>query len=342
MSADSVPPKSGEPEERDKERDGTLRAVSRTLRAIFLHNAALKFVSLVLAITLFILVNTNKEAIIGVNVGVSYELPEDRVLVSERVDQVRLAIKGSWRRIKRFDERELDRIHVDLTNMRSGPYSFSDEAIHLPEGLTLLSINPTTIPVAFERRVQKTVPVTVPTSGAPARGYKAKRILAKPSRITIRGAESAVRSIESVSTRELSLEGRDESFTEVMRLETPQTTPRGLVEIADNGLVEVEAEMVEEMSTHTLSGVEVQVIAGPGFNASAEDRFETEPRTVDVVLHGPLLVVESFQEGLVAYVTAHAEDQGGRTREAAVQIANVPEGVGVEIKPDEVVLRSVR
>jgi YbbR domain-containing protein len=338
MSPDSAP----QPTAEGEDRSNALRVIGSWLRGAFLHNAALKFVSLVLAVTLFILVNTNKEAIIGVNVGISYELPEDRVLVSERMDQVRLTIKGPWRRIERFDERELDRIHVDLTNMRSGPYTFSEDAIKLPDGLALLSINPTTIPIAFERRVQKTVPVTVPMVGEPARGYKVARILAKPSRVTIRGAESAVRAIENVATRELSIEGRTESFSEVLRLETPRTTPRGLVEIADNGLVEVGVELAEEMSTRRVHGIPVQIIAGPGFTASFKGRFSTDPAIVDVVLHGPLLVIESFQEELVAYVTVHAEDMSGKPRQASVQIANVPDGVGIEIKPDDVMLRDLR
>lgn len=325
-----------------QDKQGVLRWIGAWLRGAFVQNAALKFVSLVLAVTLFILVNTNKEAIIGVNVGVSYELPEDRVLVSERIDQLRLTLKGPWRRVERFDERELDRVHVDLSNMRSGPYTFSEDAIKLPEGLALLSINPATIPISFERRVQKTVPVTVPTAGEPARGYKVARILAKPSLLTIRGAESAVRAIESVATRELSLERRTESFSEVVQLETPRTTPRGLVDIVDDKLVEVEVELVAEMSQRQVHGIPVQIIAGPGLTAPLKDRFVSEPPTVDVVLHGPLLVIESFQEELVAYVTVHTEDLSGKSREAAVQIANVPEGVGIEINPQKISLRSVR
>jgi diadenylate cyclase len=49
---------------------------------------ALKFVALVLSITLFILVNTDKDITINVSVGVSYVMPEDRVLVSRPVDEV--------------------------------------------------------------------------------------------------------------------------------------------------------------------------------------------------------------------------------------------------------------
>lgn len=324
-------------------RDGKWAALRRTLRHAVFHNLLLKLVSLVLALALFFLVNTDRDAIIGVNVDVQYELPEDRVLVSDPVSQVRLSIRGPWRRIKRFDEREIGRVQVDLTNMQNGPYTFPEDAVDLPEDLALLAIDPPTINVAFEPRVQKTVPVKVTTVGAPARGYKVARIAPKPSQVTIRGAESRVATTEAVATRELRLSGRTESFTEVLPLEPPRNQPRSLVEIADRTPIEVEVIVVPEMSTRTFTGVPVTIAAGEGVGASVVERYVTEPAAVDVVLHGPLLTIESIEaKDIVAQVTLHDDDTPGRPQQATVQLATVPEGVGTELKPATVTLRVSR
>jgi YbbR domain-containing protein len=324
-----------------EQRDGALGTLGSGLRQAFFHNPLLKIVSLVLAVALFFLVNTDRDAIIGVNVDVSYQLPENRVLVSEPVHQVRLSIRGPWRRIKRFDEREIGGITLDLTNMRSGPYTFAEDSVDLPEDLTLLSINPPTINLAFEPRLQKTVPVKAHVVGEPARGYEVQQVSPKPSQVTIRGAQSRVHDTEVVLTRELRLDGRGESFTEVLPLEPPRTEPRGLIEIADRTPVEVEVTLAPEMGTRVLAGVPVEIVAGEGVAAAVGERFTTEPATVDVVLHGPLLVIEDFDGQVTAQVTVHQEDSPARPRPADVQLRDVPAGVGTEIKPGTVTLRGL-
>jgi YbbR domain-containing protein len=325
----------------DGERDGAWTAVRSKLRQALFQNPLLKLVSLVLAVALFFLVNTDRDAIIGVNVSVSYQLPENRMLVSEPVHQVRLSIRGPWRRIKRFDEREIGNITLDVTNMRSGPYTFNEDNIDLPEDLTLLSINPPTIEIAFEPRAEKTVPVQVNVVGAPARGYEVQRVSPKPSQVTIRGAQTRVDDTVAVMTRELRLDGRSESFTEVLPLEPPRTEPRGLVEIADRTPVEVEVTLAPEMGTRIISGVPVEIVAGEGVSPAVGERFTTEPAAVDVVLHGPLLMIESFDGQVVAQVTVHEEDSPARSRSATVQLRDLPAGVGTELKPSTVTLRGL-
>ncbi|ACY16053.1 CdaR family protein [Haliangium ochraceum] len=325
-----------------EERKASWDDVRQGLRQMFTRNPLLKLVSLVLALSLFFLVNTDRDAIIGVNVDVSYQLPENRVLVSQPVDQVRLSIRGPWRRIKRFDEREIDRILVDLTNVQDGPFTFPEDEVVLPEDLTLLSINPPTINVAFEPRVQKTVPVEVATQGEPARGYEVQRILPKPSQVTIRGAETRVRETNRVHTRELRLDGRTDSFTEVLPLEPPRTEPRSLIEIADRVPIEVEVILAPEMGTRTIEDVPVRIVAGEGVSEAVEERFATDPATVDIVLHGPLLEIESFSGEVTAVVSVHAEDGTARPRSADIQVRNVPAGVGTEVKPPAVTLQGAR
>src|ERR1044071_512869 len=96
---------------------GNLR---RWIHSALFDNVGLKFLSMVLAVTVFLLVNTDKDREITARVGVSYTLPEDRVLVSGRVDEVRVTLKGSWRRLRKFDERQVDRINLDLRRVSTG------------------------------------------------------------------------------------------------------------------------------------------------------------------------------------------------------------------------------
>ncbi len=315
------------------------RRLMQWLNRLFLHNGLLKLVSLVLAIALFFMVNTNKDVIIGVNIGVSYELPRDRIMISKRVDRVGLTLKGSPNRIRRFDERELDRIVVDLTDGSSGLHTFSKDQVRLPDGLTLLSINPPTIDIVFEPMAEKTVPVIVRTAGDPARGYQVAQITPNPPQVAIRGAQSVVRLVDKVPTRELRLDDRKSSFTVSIPIELPRNTQGG-IEVVDRQSIEISVRIIEQPATRTVRNVPVQVVAGE--REPTPGRYVTDPSTVDVVLHGPLLTIEALEGELLAEVRLYAEDAAGRARQAAVQVANVPAGVGIEVKPALVTLRPIR
>src|SRR5689334_17706877 len=106
-------------------------AVSRWLHGALFENVGLKALSLILAITVFLLVNTDRDREITARVGVAYTLPDDRVLVSERLDEVRVTIKGRWQRLRKFDERSLDRITLDLRRQPSGDVPITADMLEL-------------------------------------------------------------------------------------------------------------------------------------------------------------------------------------------------------------------
>src|SRR5215470_4681507 len=124
-------------------------AVRRWLRSAMFDNLGLKFLSMVLAVTVFLLVSTDKDREMTIAVGVSYTLPEDKALISERIDDVRVTIKGSWRRLRKVDPHEIAPINLDLRRTTGGEIAISPDMIHLPSGVAITSINPRYVRVAF-------------------------------------------------------------------------------------------------------------------------------------------------------------------------------------------------
>src|SRR5688572_5305034 len=141
--------------------------IRKFVHAALFENVGLKFLSMVLAVTVFLLVNTDRDREITARVGVSYTLPDDKVLVSERLDEVRVTVKGPWQRLRRFDERELDRINIDLRRAQAGDVYLTPDMVTLPSGLNVTSISPRTIRVQFDRRVEKIVEVVPMLAGRP-------------------------------------------------------------------------------------------------------------------------------------------------------------------------------
>ncbi|HEY0475920.1 MAG TPA: CdaR family protein [Kofleriaceae bacterium] len=303
--------------------------VRRWLRSAMFDNLGLKFLSMVLAVTVFLLVNTDKDREITVRVGVSYTLPEDKVLVSDRVDDVRVTIKGSWRRLRKFDPREVDRINLDLRRATSGEIAIATDMIHLPSGVAITSISPRYIHVAFDKRVDKLVEVTPSLTGRPQHGYVVEEV--KPLRPTVRlrGAEGTLAALSTVRTHEISLEGRTESFV----AETDVLPPDG-IEVVSNKRISVQIRVDEELVARKIPGVPVAV-RGDG----DPSRWTVTPAQVDVTLTGALLGVEKARSSLVPLVKMPPDL---KPREVEITIEGLPPGIGVKVSPEHAKLAPVK
>lgn len=296
-------------------------AARRWLRSALFDNLGLKFLSMVLAVTVFLLVNTDKDREMTVQVGVSYTLPEDKVLVSDRIDDVHVTLKGSWRRLRKIDPREIDRINLDLRHATSGEIAISNDMIHLPSGVAITSISPRYVQVAFDRPVDKVVEVTPGVTGRPAHGYVVDEIKPLPTTIQLRGGERMLASLTQVHTREISLEGHTDSFV----TETEVVPPDG-TEVVGNPRISVQVRLDEELVTRKLPGMTV-AIKGDGDPA----RWTVAPAQVDVTLTGSLLAVEKARTTLVPMVKLPPD---AKPREVEITVEGVPPGIGVKISPE--------
>lgn len=304
-------------------------AVRRWLQSAMFENVGLKFLSMVLAVTVFLLVNTDKDREITAHVGVSYTLPEDKVLVSGRIDEVRVTLKGSWRRLRKFDERQLDRINLDLRRASNGELALTNDLIRLPSGITVTSINPRAVHIAFDKRVDKVVEVTPTVTGHPQHGYIVAEVKSVPATVKLRGAEGVLAALTGIRTREISLEGRNDSFV----TETQVVSPDG-VDVAGNAEVSVQVRVDEELVTRKMPGVAVELRSD-----GDASRWKATPAQVDIVLTGTLLAVEKARTSMVPVVKINADP---KSREVEVMIDGLPPGVGVKISPERVKVAPVK
>ncbi len=310
--------------EPDAPRGAGLRA---WLRGALFHNLGLKFVSLVLACTVFILVNTGQDREIVARVGVSYTLPDDKVLVSERVDEIRLTVRGPWRLIRHFDEREVDRVNLDLTRTPGGEVAITSDLIHLPEGLAITSISPRVVRVAFERRAQKAVPIQPTFVGRPMHGFRldeaeTRRDLAAA---TARGPEGVIAALSALRTEEIRIDGRSEPFT----VEVALIPPDG-VEV-NPATVAVPVAIDEILVSRRVTAVAVAV---SGVDPA---KIKLDPPQVDVVLTGGQRGVE---RAIAAKVHARAAVSATDLSRHAVPVVieDLPPGVGVQVIPPQVMV----
>lgn len=306
-------------------------ALRRWIHGALFENTGLKFLSLVLAATVFLLVNTDKDREITVRVGVRYEMPADKVLTSEQLDEVKVTIKGPWRRLRQFDERELGRIELDLKNAPSGDVAITHDMIsNLPPGLEVLSINPRSVRVAFDRRVEKVVEVSSAVAGRPQHGYVVAELKATPPTIKVRGGERMLAALTTLRTAGVSLDGRTDSFEQLAELMVPEG-----VHVDATQRITVQVRIVEELITKKVPNQSIAIRGD-----ADPTKWVITPAVVDITLTGAVLAVEKAREVLQPVVKLTTGDT--KAREADIVVDGLPPGVGVRINPERVRVAPVK
>jgi len=302
-------------------------AVRRWLRSMLFDNIALKFLSLVLALTVFLMVNTERDRESTERVQVTYAMPSgDHVLVSSRLDEVRVTIKGPPRRLRKL--KELEPINIDLRTAPSGDIPITNDMIHLPAGVELVDLEPRTVHVAWDRRGEKVVEVAPLVTGHPLHGFALSEVTAVPATVRVRGAEGVLAALHSIGTQAVSVDGRAESLT----AETKAVAPDG-VELVSAPQVLAHVKIEEQLVTRKLTGLAVTV-HGDG-DAS---KWQVTPAQIDVTLTGALLAVEAAK---IAPVVKLAPSET-KAREADVSIEGLAPGIGVKLSPARVDVAPVK
>ena len=306
------------------------------LRRAFLDNAALKLVALLLSLTLFIVVRGDRDTSISFFLPVAYTETEGRVMTSRPIDSVRVTVSGPWTRVRKFDERQVEPLHVDLSKLSDGEYVFAEDLIQLPPGLRVASINPPSVRLSFEERAAKVVAVKPEFDGQLARGYSLGEVSVTPSHVTVRGPKSVVDAMSEVQTRPINVEGLTQGGEE--RVPLAPIEPH--VTVTERNTIDVRFKVVEELGMLSLGPLKVEIHPSQGVAVAVPASASTDPPRVKLLLRGAKNLLDRIDPaGVTAYVTWHAEDaRSSQARPARVVVEGVPAGVAMEVDPRDVTL----
>jgi YbbR domain-containing protein len=299
-----------------------------------LDEAPLKVVSLIIAITLFVIVRSDKDASTAAYVKVVYTLPADRVLTSEAVGEVRIGVRGPWTRLSHFDERGVPPITVDCQNRGDGPVRFDENMVKLPVGLRVVSFTPPEVTLAFEPRETRDVPVEPILDGQPADGFRVVGSQVTPTRVRVEGARSSLTSLARVSTRPLEVKGARAKVEGRVALEPPPRHTR----YVDGDSVTVKADIQPAMVEKTFEAVAVKVLGLTRLEGAVE------PAAVKLILRGPSdLLGRLGLDQLAVTVDAQLIDARPPARYLrTVIVSGLPAGVAAEVQPDSVMMVTKR
>ena len=188
------------------------------LRRIFLEDWLTKVIALFITVALWLGVTglraptTARFRSVPLNLRVSNNIE----VTNSPVQEVDLVIMGDKRRIDQLNPRDLV-VSLDLTDVTAGERTVQitpeNVSVELPTGVRLEEIQPNKIAVKLEAVGEREVTVKAETEGAVAENYEIYSRTISPIKVRVRGPESFIKSLDSISTEKINLENRSEDFT---------------------------------------------------------------------------------------------------------------------------------
>lgn len=183
----------------------------------FSETLALKVVSLLLGLTLWVTILDFKQEEITKNVKLEPLLPPGMVITNKIPGEIRYTLSGPRRHLKEAEKR-IQPIRPDLRKTRDTTIglAISDELIgELPGKVKVIGFYPPNVLIRLEEVVEQLVPVKVSIKGPAADGKSVQITRVSPSKIMVSGPKSVVQSLDYVQTQELDVHqvGQDKEIT---------------------------------------------------------------------------------------------------------------------------------
>ncbi len=180
-----------------------------------------KLLCLLAAMVLWAYVGSTRTSDIKLRVPVEFRnLPAGMVVENSRDQYVTIRLSGRQEEVKLINPKNI-KTYVDLENaVISDEVRYPVELIktEIPEGVRI-DLSREKLLLSIQRRLTKRVPIIVKTSGEIKEGFLLGAHRAVPAYANIAGAESGVREIESIFTREVKVDGLSKSVTREVALD---------------------------------------------------------------------------------------------------------------------------
>jgi YbbR domain-containing protein len=196
-------------------------------------------------------------------------------------------VRGTSRLLKGLKD-SLPTHEIGLALAKPGPLfiKISEETIKMPQGVSVLEVDPASFTIGIESRMEKWVPVIPDLNNDPAPGYVVSAVAASPSSIQLTGPASMLEKISAVRTTPVDVAGLTESAKKRVALNLNHNPH---VQALGDRLVEVEIAVEEKIIDKQ---IKTQVQA-----TGTHYRWEIRPRQVELLLRGPENTIENLVQG---------------------------------------------
>ncbi|MDQ3800155.1 MAG: CdaR family protein [Acidobacteriota bacterium] len=191
----------------------------RLIRRVFLEDWGTKLVALGITAALWLgVTGLQKPTSRRLNsVPLVLNFSSEMEATNSPLKEVDIVVTGDKTKVSRLRSEDLV-VSIDLTDITPGERTIQltpeNINVDLPSGLKIDEIQPGKIAVKLERVEEREIAVKPETEGALPDGFEVYAQAVNPAKVRVRGPESIVKSLDSISTEKILVDNRTEDFTQ--------------------------------------------------------------------------------------------------------------------------------
>ena len=217
----------------------------------------LKIISLCLGTLLWYFVVGEDQVDMHIQVPIEVlNLPENLVISNQYKKQLDVTVRGPRSIIQDLKNRNISR-PVDLSTAEPGAIVIknSNDSIPLPQGISVLQLQPANITLAIDRLIQKAIPINPLTEGKVSPGYVLDKITLEPDKIVVSGPQTILNPAQGLSTYVINVNNLNHSITLPVHLNLPPE----FVDLIGETVVVAKIEVKEKLVTKKIRNIPINV-----------------------------------------------------------------------------------
>ncbi|MGD9384184.1 MAG: CdaR family protein [Desulfobacterales bacterium] len=283
------------------------------LSMIGLRNLKRSVLCFLLGICVFLPVSCSslQEAVIFIPVDPG-QIPEGLTVTGPTLKGIEVYVRGPKSKVRILSDLKM-RYVLDLSEAHIGINSIpiKKDRIILPEGISIVKINPTFLTVTIQNKIKKELPVKILFSGKPATGYTVSGAVAKPLSVILQGPENILGPMDKVLTKPIEIKGLSESFKKEVALDLVED----LEIISPSEIIFAEISIEEKIVTQNFFDIQVE-------GKNSPFRYMITPPAINIEVKGPVNIIEKLhtEKGITVYVDLKGLPPGTYVKSAIITL----------------------
>lgn len=191
----------------------------RWMREFIFEDWGLKLLALAITIVLWFAVMEQRTPISQQLRGIKlvFVVPNEMEISNINRDEVGITLEGTRHALDRLNVRDMvARVNVTGYNPGERVIKLAPDKIlmELPDGVRIKEIEPNTVSLRIEQRVEQDLEVEARLEGKLPEGFEVKGVYVEPARVRVRGPRSHVEALSKAPTETIAVNDRTQSFTD--------------------------------------------------------------------------------------------------------------------------------
>jgi YbbR domain-containing protein len=172
------------------------------------ENLNYKIVAFAIALILWGTVLARREVIYKKDVDIRFVTGDQMIVKNELINQVEFRLSGSRVALRRYTQRQVEPIQVDLSGVAPGrrQIQIPEESLRLPIGIRVVAINPVNITVDLAEAAVKELPIDAKWIEDDLSEFKVRLSAVEPATIRVRGTKEELSQLKVLTADDFAMD----------------------------------------------------------------------------------------------------------------------------------------